>query len=289
MIAMTAKEILSALAQRFERAGIEEPSADARVLVAFAVGVTPVFLRMHPDFTIEPDILNKIEAFADRRIKREPVSKIIETRGFWRLDFKVTKDVLDPRPDSETLIDETLKLFPDKAAALRVLDLGTGSGCLAQALLCEYGNARAVGFDASDAALKIAAENAASNRLTERFETKSGSWDDPDWFGDLGQFDLVISNPPYIAESERADLAPEVVNFDPERALFAGADGLDAYRKIVPALPFLLRDGGVFIAEFGKGQHDAVREIVKAAGLDFHAFGIDLGGVARCLSAFWRK
>lgn len=286
---MTAKEILSALAQRFERAGIEEPSADARVLVAFAVGVTPVFLRMHPDFTIEPDILNKIEAFADRRVKREPVSKIIETRGFWRLDFKVTKDVLDPRPDSETLIDEALKLFPDKAAALRVLDLGTGSGCLAQALLCEYGNARAVGFDASDAALKIAAENAASNRLTERFETKSGSWDDPDWFGDLGQFDLVISNPPYIAESERADLAPEVVNFDPERALFAGADGLDAYRKIVPALPFLLRDGGVFIAEFGKGQHDAVREIVEAAGLDFHAFGIDLGGVARCLSAFWRK
>ena len=286
---MTAKEILSALAQRFERAGIEEPSADARVLVAFAVGVTPVFLRMHPDFTIEPDILNKIEAFADRRVKREPVSKIIETRGFWRLDFKVTKDVLDPRPDSETLIDKTLKLFPDKAAALRVLDLGTGSGCLAQALLCEYGNARAVGFDASDAALKIAAENAASNRLTERFETKSGSWDDPDWFGDLGQFDLVISNPPYIAESERADLAPEVVNFDPERALFAGADGLDAYRKIVPALPFLLRDGGVFIAEFGKGQHDAVREIVEAAGLDFHAFGIDLGGVARCLSAFWRK
>lgn len=286
---MTAKEILSALAQRFERAGIEEPSADARILVAFAVGVTPVFLRMHPDFTIEPDILNKIEVFADRRVKREPVSKIIETRGFWRLDFKVTKDVLDPRPDSETLIDETLKLFPDKAAALRVLDLGTGSGCLAQALLCEYGNARAVGFDASDAALKIAAENAASNRLTERFETKSGSWDDPDWFGDLGQFDLVISNPPYIAESERADLAPEVVNFDPERALFAGADGLDAYRKIVPALPFLLRDGGVFIAEFGKGQHDAVREIVEAAGLDFHAFGIDLGGVARCLSAFWRK
>ena len=286
---MTAKEILSALAQRFERAGIEEPSADARVLVAFAVGVTPVFLRMHPDFTIEPDILNKIEAFADRRVKREPVSKIIETRGFWRLDFKVTKDVLDPRPDSETLIDETLKLFPDKAAALRILDLGTGSGCLAQALLCEYGNARAVGFDASDAALKIAAENAASNRLTERFETKSGSWDDPDWFGDLGQFDLVISNPPYIAESERADLAPEVVNFDPERALFAGADGLDAYRKIVPALPFLLRDGGVFIAEFGKGQHDAVREIVEAAGLDFHAFGIDLGGMARCLSAFWRK
>lgn len=286
---MTAKEILSALAQRFERAGIEEPSADARILVAFAVGVTPVFLRMHLDFTIEPDILNKIEAFADRRVKREPVSKIIETRGFWRLDFKVTKDVLDPRPDSETLIDETLKLFPDKAAALRVLDLGTGSGCLAQALLCEYGNARAVGFDASDAALKIAAENAASNRLTERFETKSGSWDDPDWFGDLGQFDLVISNPPYIAESERADLAPEVVNFDPERALFAGADGLDAYRKIVPALPFLLRDGGVFVAEFGKGQHDAVREIVEAAGLDFHAFGIDLGGVARCLSAFWRK
>lgn len=286
---MTVKEILSVLTGRFERAGIEEPAADARALVAFAIGTTPIFLRLHPDFAVESDVLSKIESFADRRVKREPVSKIIETRGFWRLDFKVTKDVLDPRPDSETLIEEALKLFPDRTAALRILDLGTGSGCLAQALLCEYANARAVGFDASDAALKIAAENAASNRLTERFETKSGSWDYPDWFEDLGQFDLVISNPPYIAESERADLAPEVVNFDPERALFAGADGLDAYRKIVPALPFLLRDGGVFIAEFGKGQHDAVREIVEAAGLDFHAFGIDLGGVARCLSAFWRK
>lgn len=286
---MTAKEILSVLTGRFARAGIEEPAADARVLVAFAVGVTPVFLRMHPDFTIEPDVLNKIEAFADRRVKREPVSKIIGTRGFWRLDFKVTKDVLDPRPDSETLIAEVLKLFPDQTAALRILDLGTGSGCLAQALLCEYVNARAVGFDASDAALKIAAENAAVNGMSGRFETKSGSWDVSGWFKGLGQFDLVISNPPYIAESERADLAPEVVNFDPEQALFAGADGLDAYRKIVPALPFLLKDGGVFVAEFGKGQHDAVREIVGNAGLVFNRFGVDLCGVVRCLSAFWRK
>lgn len=286
---MTAKEILSALTERFGRAGIEEPAADARALVAFAIGVTPVFLRVHPDFAVEPDVLSKIEGFADRRVKREPVSKIIETRGFWRLDFKVTKDVLDPRPDSETLIAEVLKLFPDQTAALRILDLGTGSGCLAQALLCEYVNARAVGFDASDAALKIAAENAATNGMAGRFETKSGSWDVSGWFEGLGQFDLVISNPPYIAESERAGLAPEVVNFDPERALFAGADGLDAYRKIAPALPFLLKDGGVFIAEFGKGQHDAVREIVASAGGDFNAFGVDLGGVVRCLSAFWRK
>ncbi len=286
---MTVKEILSVLTGRFERAGIKEPSADARALVAFAIGTTPIFLRLHPDFAVEPDVLQKIESFADRRVKREPVSKIIETRGFWRLDFKVTKDVLDPRPDSETLIEEALKLFSDKTAPLRILDLGTGSGCLAQALLCEYANARAVGFDASDAALKIAAENAAANRLAERFETKSGSWDVPGWFDDLGQFDLVVSNPPYIAESERADLAPEVVNFDPEQALFAGADGLDAYRKIAPSLPFLLKNGGAFVAEFGKGQHDAVRGIVESAGLDFSAFGVDLGGVVRCLSAFRRK
>lgn len=286
---MTVKEILSVLTGRFERVGIEEPAADARALVAFAIGTTPIFLRLHPDFAVEPDVLQKIESFADRRVRREPVSKIIETRGFWRLDFKVTKDVLDPRPDSETLIEEALKLFPDRTAALRILDLGTGSGCLAQALLCEYANARAVGFDASDAALKIAAENAAANRLAGRFETKSGSWDVPGWFDDLGQFDLVVSNPPYIAESERADLAPEVVNFDPEQALFAGADGLDAYRKIAPSLPFLLKDGGAFVAEFGKGQHDAVRGIIESAGLDFSAFGVDLGGVVRCLSAFRRK
>lgn len=284
---MRIKEILPDLTARFESAGIDEPATDARALVAFAIGKTPVFLRMNPDFEIEPDQLAQIKDFAARRLKREPVSKITQTRGFWRLDFKVTKDVLDPRPDSETLVEEALKLFQDRSLPLNILDLGTGSGCLAQALLCEFINARAVGLDSSAPALAVARENAAANGLSGRFETVLADWNESGWARDLETFDLIVANPPYIAESEKKNLDPEVVGFDPPQALFACPDGLDAYRQIVPALPSLLKKNGVFITEFGKGQHDDVRDIVRRAGLRFQAFGTDLGGITRCLSAFY--
>ncbi len=283
---MLVKELLSDLTECFERAGLDEARADARLLIAFGIKKQPVFLRMNPDFEIESDDLAKIQSFAERRLKREPVSKIIQTRGFWRLDFKVTADVLDPRPDSETLIEEALKLFTDKLAPLKVLDLGTGSGCLAQALLCEYVNATATGLDSSEKALAIASENALTNGMKNRFSTVLADWNVDGWEKNLGTFDLIIANPPYIAENERATLAPEVVDYDPEQALFAGADGLDAYRKIAPALPLLLNKGGVFITEFGKGQEEDVRRIVCSNGLVFKSFGTDLGGITRCLSAF---
>ncbi|MBR1945157.1 MAG: peptide chain release factor N(5)-glutamine methyltransferase [Alphaproteobacteria bacterium] len=283
---MRVKDLLAELAERFEQAGLDEARADARALIAFGINKTPVFLRINPDFEVEADQLEKIQSFAERRLKREPVSKITQTRGFWRLDFKVTRDVLDPRPDSETLIEETLKVFRDRFATLTILDLGTGSGCLAQALLCEYVNAKAVGLDSSEQALAIAAENATSNGLKDRFSAVLADWNNPDWEKGLGTFDLIIANPPYIAEKERAVLAPEVVNYDPAQALFAGEDGLDAYRKIAPVLPRLLKKNGVFIAEFGKGQEEDVRRIICSAGLRFGAFGVDLGGIIRCLTAF---
>ena len=285
--AMQVKELLSELTERFERTGLDEARADARALIAFGIGKTPVFLRMYPDFEIVSDDLAKIQAFAERRIKHEPVSKITQTRGFWRLDFKVTADVLDPRPDSETLIEETLKIFKDKTAALKILDLGTGSGCLAQAVLCEYVNAAATGLDSSEKALAVAMENAASNGLKDRFSSILADWNVSGWERDLGQFDLIVANPPYIAEKERETLALEVVDYDPSQALFAGADGLDAYRQIAPALPRLLKKGGVFITEFGKGQEEDVRRIICSNGLRFNTFGVDLGGIVRCLSAFY--
>ena len=284
---MRIKDLLPDLTARFETAGIAEAAADARALVAFAIGKAPVFLRMNPDFEIEPDQLARIKDFAGRRLKREPVSKITQTRGFWRLDFKVTKDVLDPRPDSETLIEEALKIFQDRSLPLNILDLGTGSGCLAQALLCEFINARAVGLDSSLQALAVARENAAANGLSGRFETVAADWNLPGWTQGIGTFDLIVANPPYIAEPERENLDPEVVDFDPPQALFAGSDGLDAYRRIAPALPSLLKKGGVFITEFGRGQHEDVRGIVCSAGLRFRSFGVDLGGIVRCLSAFY--
>ena len=283
---MQVKDLLSDLTERFERAGLDEARADARLLISFGIKKQPVFLRMNPDFEIEPDDLAKIKAFAERRLKREPVSKIIQTRGFWRLDFKVTTDVLDPRPDSETLIEEALKIFTDKLAPLKILDLGTGSGCLAQALLCEYVNATATGLDSSEKALAVASENALTNGMKGRFSTVFADWNGDGWENGLGTFDLIIANPPYVAEKERATLAPEVVDYDPAQALFAGDDGLDAYRKIAPALPRLLKQGGVFITEFGKGQEEDVRRIVCSNGLIFKSFGVDLGGIVRCLSAF---
>lgn len=283
---MQVKNLLSELTERFERAGLDEARADARLLISFGINKQPVFLRMNPDFEIESDDLTKIRAFAERRLKREPVSKIIQTRGFWRLDFKVTADVLDPRPDSETLIEEALKLFKDKLAPLKILDLGTGSGCLAQALLCEYVNATAIGLDSSEKALAIAAENALTNGMKKRFSTVLADWNVDGWEKSLGTFDLIIANPPYIAEKERPTLSPEVVDYDPEQALFAGADGLDAYRRISPVLPRLLNKGGVFIAEFGQGQEEDVRRIICSNGLIFKTFGTDLGGITRCLSAF---
>ena len=276
------KNALDDLTAAFEEAGIDDARADARLLVAFALNKPPVFVRMHSDSEIEDDAAEKIEAFKRRRLNREPVSKIIGTRGFWRLDFKVTQDVLDPRPDSETLIEEILKRKTDKTAALKILDLGTGSGCLALSLLSEYLNASAIGADSSEKALQIARENAESNGLAARFKTVQADWNKSGWSDTFGTFDIVISNPPYIGDSE--PLAPEVALFDPKQALFAGADGLDAYRALFPVLDGLLAENGLAVFEFGKGQHHAVKALAEHNGLAFDGFGTDLGGIVRCIA-----
>lgn len=279
---MNVKDCINRLTAAFERAGIDDARADARLLVAFALNQSPVFVRMRPDAEIEDGAAAKIEAFKLRRLAREPVSKIIGTRGFWRLDFKVTKDVLDPRPDSETLIDEVLKRETDKTAALKILDLGTGSGCLALSLLSEYLNASALGADSSEKALQIARENAAANGLAARFKTVQADWNQSGWNDAFGTFDVVISNPPYIGDNEPLD--PEVALYDPKQALFAGADGLEAYRALFPVLGGLLAENGIAVFEFGKDQHEAVKALAEQNGLAFDGFGTDLGGIVRCIA-----
>lgn len=279
---MNVKDCINRLTAAFERAGIDDARADARLLVAFALNQSPVFVRMRPDAEIEDGAAAKIEAFKLRRLAREPVSKIIGTRGFWRLDFKVTKDVLDPRPDSETLIDEVLKRRTDKTAALKILDLGTGSGCLALSLLSEYLNASALGADSSEKALQIARENAAANGLAARFKTVQADWNQSGWNDAFGTFDVVISNPPYIGDNEPLD--PEVALYDPKQALFAGADGLEAYRALFPVLGGLLAENGIAVFEFGKDQHEAVKALAEQNGLAFDGFGTDLGGIVRCIA-----
>ncbi len=288
---MTAAELVAELTRRFAAAGIDSARTDARCLTAFALKVPPVRLRMTPEMEADGEAVRRIEEYAVRRLKREPVSKILGTRGFWRLEFSVTPDVLDPRPDSETLIEKVLEYFPDRRSALKILDLGTGSGCLALSLLSEYPGASAVGTDASEKALSVAEENARVNGLSGRFRTLCADWTRDGWDQALDgeAFDIVVSNPPYIAESERKELEPEVLLYDPAEALFGGADGLDAYRSLSGVLPSLLKDGGLAVFEFGRGQHDAVRDILCRDGLDFASFGIDLGGIVRCIAAVRRK
>jgi release factor glutamine methyltransferase len=265
--------------RRLAAAGIDSARLDAQVLVAAALGAEPGALRFAGDRPVGSREGQRIENFLRRRAKtREPVSRILGRREFWSLEFRITPAVLDPRPDSETLIEAALACFPDRAAPLAVLDLGTGSGCLLLAALHEYPHAAGLGIDASEKALAVAAENAERLGLGARAQFARG-----DWGRDLGaRFDLVLCNPPYIAEGERASLAPEVARHDPPAALFAGADGLDAYREILPDLPRLLAPGGTALFEMGASQAAAVSGLARAAGLAVADIRPDLAGRERC-------
>lgn len=266
----------------FEEKQIEEAWVDARELISFGIGCSPIFIKMNPQLDIDFETEKKIDEFVQRRLAFEPVSKIKGSRGFWNLDFKVTKDVLDPRPDSEINIESVLKYKKDKLEALKILDIGTGSGCLALSLLGEYVYAEAAGIDKSIEALKIAEENAKINKLSDRFKVLCVDWNNPDWVSHLQpKYDVIISNPPYIKNDEI--LQKEVVLYDPAIALFGGKDGLDPYRIISKSLSNLLNKKGLAVFEFGQGQELEVRKILEKSDLQFIDYGIDLGGIVRCI------
>jgi release factor glutamine methyltransferase len=276
----TLHRLLRLSEQRLRAAGIDSPELDARLLVAAALDIKPDALRMAEDRALGTEEAQRAEALLARRIEaREPVARILGRREFWSLAFRVTPAVLDPRADSETLIEAAFRAFPNRAARLRVLDLGTGSGCLLLAALQEYPNATGIGIDASEAALAVAAENAAKLGLAARAKFQHGDWGR----GLEERFDLVLCNPPYIAEAERASLAPEVMRHDPAAALFAGPDGLDAYRAILPDLPRLLAHDGRAFFEIGASQAAAVSAIARASGLKVIAVKQDLAGRDRCV------
>jgi release factor glutamine methyltransferase len=215
-----------------------------------------------------------------RRLAGEPATRILGARAFWTLDLRVTPDVLDPRPDSETIVIAALEAIATrKDEPLRILDLGTGSGALLLALLSECPQATGVGVDLSQEACAIARENAERNGLAGRAKIVQGSW-----IGGLTEtFDVIVSNPPYIESAVIPGLAQEVHQHDPMLALDGGADGLTAYREIARALPAVLRPGGVAVLELGIGQGPAVAGLAEAAGLSVRGSREDLGGVQRAL------
>ncbi|CAK0770472.1 Release factor glutamine methyltransferase [uncultured Gammaproteobacteria bacterium] len=273
-------------------AGVESPELDARLLIGHALGLDRVGLLIRSQHLVPDDAVKTAWVLIERRAGREPVSRILGRREFWSLNFVLTPDTLDPRPDSETIVEAALaELESRRHRPLRVLDLGTGSGCLLLALLHELPNAIGVGLDIAPGALTTAATNAERLGLAGRV-----TWIGADWCNLVPArvcgdgFDLVVSNPPYIADGDIAGLAPEVVAHDPWRSLAGGSDGLGAYRILAPLLMNLvLTTDGVAVLEHGVDQGDSVAAILSAAGMTVSGRRRDLAGVERCLIVSRRR
>ncbi|ATW05410.1 protein-(glutamine-N5) methyltransferase, release factor-specific [Sphingorhabdus sp. YGSMI21] len=255
----------------------DSPRLDAELLLAHALQIDRSELLLNlPQLEAPAQFASLVE----RRQRSEPIAHIIGSKEFWGLDFQVTSDVLIPRPDSELLIEEAMRLFAP-APPPRIVDLGTGSGALLLAALHEFPQARGLGMDASAAALQIAHNNADALGLADRARFVLLDWAGADWTNSLGSgFDLVLANPPYVATGAR--LSADVAGFEPHQALFAGKDGLDDYRIIIPALEKLLSPAGIALLEIGFDQAKPVSRLAADSG--YHVeLKQDLGGNDRLL------
>jgi release factor glutamine methyltransferase len=251
----------------------DTPRLDAELLMAHALGLERSEMLLRQADLAVPE---GFAAMLERRLVHEPVAYITGRQAFWDLELAVTPDVLIPRADSETLIDMAL----DGPQPGRVMDLGTGSGALLLAALSAFPQATGVGIDASQAAMAVAEGNAERLGFDARSQWQNASWRDAGWSGELGRFDLILCNPPYVETD--AELAPMVAGHEPHSALFAGPDGLDDYRILIPQIPALLAPGGSAIFEIGHKQADAVRDLANAAGLSTE-LRRDLAGKPRAL------
>lgn len=273
---MTVGEAIRHATDVLEAAGIAEPRREARHLARLVAGDRAA---LDPRATIDAE---RFASLLRRRAAREPMAFISGGTGFWTLDLAVSPATLIPRADTETLIEAVLAARPDRQSVRSVLDLGCGTGALLLAVLAEYPSAWGVGVDRAPAAATLARANAAANGLADRARFACG-----DWATSLnGRFDLVLSNPPYIRTGDIAGLMPEVAAHEPTLALDGGADGLDAYRAIIPALPALMSESGLAVIELGAGQAECVASLARRAGFEGVGVRHDLGGIARAM-AIW--
>ena len=270
---------LDTAARVLRDAGLEQARREAQVLLGHALGVGREAMIGDPERPLGGGEAAVFETLVARRAAREPAAHILGAREFWSLDLGVTRDTLIPRPDSETVVAAGLAEIADHRAALRLLDLGAGAGCLLLALLSELTQASGVGVDISAPALAVARANADRLGLAARARFVCG-----DWGRSLaGEFDLIVANPPYIGAAEAAALAPEVANYEPHLALFGGADGLAGHRALAPDVARLMAPGGAAVIEVGAGQADAVAAIMAGHGLGEAGRRRDLGGLERCV------
>jgi len=267
------------LLEQFRSANIPSAELDARLLMAAATQVDDVALIADPDKLINAQYLDVLGDFVRRRLSGEPVSRILGRREFWGLSFSLNSATLDPRPDSETLVEAVLAHAADRDAPLQILDLGTGTGCLLLALLSELPKARGRGIDCSADAIEAAQDNAAQLGLADRVTFSVGNWGE----GLDGPYDLLISNPPYIPTADIDGLSQEVRAHDPMAALDGGDDGLTAYREIARETQRLLSPDEAAFWELGIGQAGDVSRLAQAVGLRVVGVVEDLAGLARVL------
>ncbi|WP_372573165.1 peptide chain release factor N(5)-glutamine methyltransferase [Ruegeria jejuensis] len=274
--AQTAAQAMVAATARLRAAGVPDPARDARVLLAHAARIEASRVTLIAPEDLAPEIAERYDHLIALRAIRVPVSHLLGEREFYGRRFKLSSDVLDPRPETETLIEVALSLPFE-----RVLDLGVGSGCILVTLLAERPDATGIGVDLSEAACLQASANAVLHRVEDRADIRRS-----DWFGAVqGTFDLIVANPPYIALDEMPGLAAEVREHEPEMALTDGGDGLEAYRQIVASACDFLEPGGRLILEIGATQAKAVSALVRAAGLAQVQAIRDLSGHDRVILA----
>jgi release factor glutamine methyltransferase len=274
---------IRAATHQLAAAGIDNPELDARLLTQHVLHIGHAEVLAQSERPLSHKEIEHINALIARRVKREPVARIMGEREFWGLSFGLNEATLEPRPDSETLIEESLKRIRQtpQFKISRVLDLGTGTGCLLLSLLSEMPQASGVGIDVAPRAVEQAQANAKRNHLSERSEFRIGNW-----FENVTErFDVIVSNPPYIVASDIDVLQPEVRDYDPRIALDGGADGLDIYRFLIPKLSPHLNKGGHVAFEVGQGQSAYVSDILKDYGFQNVTVHRDLGGIERCVLA----
>ncbi len=281
MVPIRLSDFIAFAVTRLRNAHIDNPALDARLLIAHGLKLDRAQLLSQKDRVLNEKEMHLLNVFIECRARHESVARIVMEREFWSLPFGLNEATLEPRPDSETLIEVALKSITKHDAALRILDIGTGTGCLLLSLLHELPNATGLGVDLAPRAVEQAKENAEKLNLKNRvtFQTNNGL------DGITESFDIIISNPPYIAHKDILALAPEVKNFDPKLALDGGKDGLNAYRHLIPLLRARLKPKGMAVFEIGYNQSMPATALFKAAGFTEVTTHRDLGGNDRCLLA----
>ncbi|MEH6528058.1 MAG: peptide chain release factor N(5)-glutamine methyltransferase [Sneathiella sp.] len=279
----TLQKAVSEAALILSEAGIDGARRDASLLLANILDADTSIFHLEPERVLNDTHHVMFQLAIERRASREPISHILGHREFWSLNFLVGPQVLDPRPDSETLIETALSAQKSGQEITSILDLGTGSGCLLLSLLSEVETARGLGVDQSLAAIEIAEQNAKRLSLDDRATFLQGNWCD----SIEDKFDLVISNPPYIPIDDIESLQPEVKNFEPLAALVGGADGLDCYREIISRVKPIMKPNGMIIFEVGAGQAQEVSELLEKADFSVISCHKDLASIERCISAYF--